>query len=232
MKKKMVTICLVVALVLTAVAGGSLAYFTDKEAAENVFTTGNVDITLDEVFNEDNAKLLPGIDVTKEVKVTNVGSEDSFVRVHIAVPSMLDSGSEDQPQFAAYNNTLHFNFSKASVADGQWNWNKEADGANYPENGGNWNMYQQKVDGVLYNVYVVTYETALKNNEQTAENAIYKVFLDTKVTNKQLADIVKELGTIKVLVVAEGGQVAGFEGKPYEALNTQFGVPGTYNPWE
>ena len=34
----------------------------------------------------------------------------------------------------------------------------------------------------------------------------------------------------KILVVAEGGQVDGFT-DPYEALNTQFGVPGTYNPF-
>ena len=231
MKKKITAIALVICLMAVAIVGGSLAYFTDNDSATNVFTTGNVDIDLNEVFDPENAKLLPGIDVQKEVKVTNVGSENAFVRVHIAIPSMLDSGSEDEPQFAAYNNTLHFNMSSASTADGLWNWNKSADGANYPENGGNWNMYQETVDGVLYNVYVVTYETALANGQQTAENAIYKVYFDTKVTNELVTEILDELGEIKILVVAEGAQVAGFEGKAYEALNTQFGVPGTYNPF-
>ena len=232
MKKKILALCLVVALAATAVVGGTLAYFTDTDDATNVFTTGNVDIELNEVFDEENAKLMPGIDIQKEIKVTNVGSENAFVRVHIAFPSMLDSGSEDEPQFAAYNNTLHWNFALASTADGLWNWNADADGAGYPGNGGTWNMYQQEVDGILYNVYVVTYETALAENAQTADNAIYKVYLDTKVTNEQMAEITKELGANpKILVVAEGAQEAGFEGKPYEALNTQFGVPGTYNPW-
>ena len=64
------------------------------------------------------------------------------------------------------------------------------------------------------------------------DNAIYKVYLDTKVTNEMMSEIIKELGeNPQILVVAEGAQEAGFEGEPYEALNTQFGVPGTYNPW-
>lgn len=46
MKKKIVTICLVVALAATAVLGATLAYFTDKEEAANTFTVGGVDITL------------------------------------------------------------------------------------------------------------------------------------------------------------------------------------------
>ena len=232
MKKKILAMCLCVAMLAIAIVGGTLAYFTDTDAETNVFTTGNVVIDLIETFDKENAKLMPGIDIQKEVTVKNTGTENAFVRVHIAIPSMLDSGSEDQPQFAAYNNTLHWNFTLASTADGLWNWNADADGAGYPGNGGTWNMYQQEVDGILYNVYVVTYETALAANAETADKAITKVYLDTGVTNEMMNGIIKELGkTPKILVVAEGAQEAGFEGKPYEALNTQFGVPGTYNPW-
>lgn len=226
--KKILALCLVVILAATAVTGATLAYFTDTDEATNVFTTGNVDITLDEEFDPDDAKLLPGIDVTKEIDVTNAGSEDAYVRVHIAIPAILDSGSEDQPQYAAYNNTLHFNFSWASVEDGLWNWNSNKDGANYPGNGGTWNAYQETVDGILYNVYVITYETALEAKEQTAEPAMYKVFLDTAVTNEMMEGILDALGEIQILVVAEGGQAAGFD-NAYDALNTQFGVPGTYS---
>lgn len=232
MKKKILSLCLVLALAATAVVGGTLAYFTDTDDATNIFTTGDVEIELNEVFDAENAKLMPGIDIQKEIKVTNIGSENAFVRLHIAFPSMLDSGSEDEPQFAAYNNTLHWNFTLASTADGLWNWNADADGEGYPGNGGAWNMYQQVVDNILYNVYVVTYETALDAGAQTADNAITKVYLDTDVTNEMMSEIIEELGVKpQILVVAEGAQEAGFEGKPYEALNTQFGVPGSYNPW-
>ena len=45
-KKKIITLCLVVCLIVTAVAGVSLAYFTDTDSAENTFTLGNVKIKL------------------------------------------------------------------------------------------------------------------------------------------------------------------------------------------
>ena len=46
MKKKILALCLVVALAATAVIGGTLAYFTDTDAETNVFVVGNVDIDL------------------------------------------------------------------------------------------------------------------------------------------------------------------------------------------
>lgn len=227
MKKRILLTGLLVVLVAALSVGLTMAYLQDSETKTNTFTVGNVDITLNEVFKQD-AKLLPGIDVEKAVDVTNVGSEDAYVRVHIAVPSMLDSGSEDEPEFAAYNNTLHWNFTGASLADGLWNWNADVNGANYPGNGGAWNMYPATIDGVLYNVYVATYETALAQGETTAQKAITKVYLDTKVTNEDLAAINAKIGQIKVLVAAEGVQAAGFT-NAYEALNKAFGVPGTYD---
>jgi len=48
MKKKILTICLVVALAATAVIGGTLAYFTDTDSAKNVMTTGSIDIVQNE----------------------------------------------------------------------------------------------------------------------------------------------------------------------------------------
>ena len=58
-----------------------------------------------------------------------------------------------------------------------------------------------------------------------------KVYLDKNVTNEMMSEIVEALGeNPKIYVVAEGGQIAGFE-DAYTALNTQFGVPGTYNPF-
>lgn len=237
-KRKIMMLALSLCMVAILAVGGTLAYFTDTDKATNVFTVGKVDITLNENFpanydsNGDGAndthRLFPGVDVTKEVKVTNnTGSEKAYVRVHIAIPSMLDSGSEDEPQFAAYNNTLHFNFTAAGYAEGQWNWNKNKDGANYPGNGGSWNEYQTTIDNKSYNVYVVTYETALTAGQQTTQPAITKVYLDTNVTNEMVTEISKTLGNEwKIYVVAEGAQAEGFD-NAYDALNTAFGTPGT-----
>ena len=46
MKKKLIAISLVVAMLAVAVIGGSLAYFTDTKSAENTFTAGGVKINL------------------------------------------------------------------------------------------------------------------------------------------------------------------------------------------
>ncbi len=223
MKKKIISLCLVIALAATAIVGGTLAYFTDTDAATNTFTTGNVDIDLVENFEQDS-KLMPGIDVAKEVWVENLGSEDAYVRVHIAIPQLLDDGADT---FDASANLLHFNYGKDSIGEGKWDWSKAADDDKFE---GNWNYYETTIDGVVYNVYVVTYTAALATGEKTV-NAMNKVYMDIGVTNEDIVELNEALGTTwKILVIAEGGQIEGFE-NAYDALNTQFGVPGTYNPW-
>lgn len=47
-KKKIVSLCLAAVLVVMAIAGATVAYFTDTKTADNTFTMGNVKITLDE----------------------------------------------------------------------------------------------------------------------------------------------------------------------------------------
>ena len=242
MKKKILAICLVAILVITAITGASLAYLTDNEVAKNTFTYGNVDIRLDEEFVQ-GSKLLPGIDVSKTVNVTNIGSEDAYVRVHIAIPQYLDSGN---PEFAAYDNLLHWNFSKASVADKYWNWNANVTDEGYnaempgwPGNGGNWNFYTVQIDGIWYNVYVATYETALagatetnKDGETTAFPAIYKVYLDAKLDNADMAKIDEALGGKEwnVYVAAEAVQAAGFA-NAYEAFEAATGEGNLSIDW-
>ena len=46
MKKKIIAISLIVAMLAVAIIGGSLAYFTDTDAATNTCTVGNVEIDL------------------------------------------------------------------------------------------------------------------------------------------------------------------------------------------
>ena len=233
MKKKIVALCLCVALAVVAIGGATLAYFTDTDKADNVFTTGKVDISLVENF-EQNAKLLPVTGsaqqgtlkngVQKEIAVmVEAGSEDTYVRVHIAIPSVLDDGD---PRFAAKNNVLHFNYDPNSIGEGKWDWSKTT-GAPYE---GNWNYYETTIDGIKYNVYVVTYGTALKAGETTSDYAMHQVYLDSKVTSADMEKIDTALnGKWQIKVIAEGCQAAGFS-DAYAALNASFGVPGSYTP--
>ena len=48
MKKKILALVLCVAMLAIALVGGTLAYFTDTDAAQNVMAVGNVAIVQDE----------------------------------------------------------------------------------------------------------------------------------------------------------------------------------------
>lgn len=164
--KKIIAFLLVVSLTATIAIGGTLAYLTDRDSEANVFTVGNVEIDLEEDF-EQGAELIPGVNIEKKPTVTNVGPNDAWVWVEIAIPSALNNTT------SASNNALHFNMSAESVADGLWNW---WDGADYSEDA--YYIRNETIDEVEYDVYVVQYETALKAGETTAEPVIYKVYLD------------------------------------------------------
>ena len=89
MKRKLFAMCLVAALAATAVIGGTLAYFTDSDAAENTFTVGNVDIALTEPDWEAEGKaeaetVYPGESLAKDPTVENVGANPCFVRVSVS----------------------------------------------------------------------------------------------------------------------------------------------------
>lgn len=89
MKKKFFALALVACLAVTAVAGASLAYFTDKtETADNVFTVGNVKIQLTEPNwdadgSQDAPEVYPGEALAKDPTVTNIGANPCFVRVKV-----------------------------------------------------------------------------------------------------------------------------------------------------
>ena len=55
MKKKITAIVLVIAMIAIAVAGGTLAYFTDTDADVNTMVSGNIKIRQDEWMREKDA---------------------------------------------------------------------------------------------------------------------------------------------------------------------------------
>lgn len=207
MKKKIITICLVIALAATAIVGASLAYFTDTDDKTNVFTVGKVDIDLNDEF-EQNSPLFPAVveedgtinnAVDKVVSVTN-NEEDAYVRVHIAVPADIDDLIG-----LWYDN-----------ADG-WDWvgDTRVD-------------YTTTIDGVEYNVVCLTYSEILEADETTT-NVFEWVTLDSSATNEDVAAF-NEAG-LNIIIIAEGAQAAGFD-NAYDALEAAFGTPSAAkNPW-
>ena len=85
MKKKIITSCLVVALLVLGIAGASLAYFTDTDAKDNTFTVGNVNIKLTEPSWTAPETAAPGVAYAKDPTVTNIGANEAYVRVDVTV---------------------------------------------------------------------------------------------------------------------------------------------------
>lgn len=180
MKKKIITLCLVVALAATAIIGGTLAYFTDTDEATNTFTTGNVKIQLEEKnadgtdFTQDQ-KLLPGSktenNVPKIVTVKNTGSEDAYMWIEVWVPAALDDGDDNSPTAPGLGNSLHFNYGDP-VTETKATF-----------------LGSKEIDGVSYNGYVhfVKGDTAKKAGESTVA-LLNNVYMDKKVSQCENAE--------------------------------------------
>lgn len=138
-KKSLALIATAVMLVAVLVVGGTLAYFTDTDDAENVFTVGGVKISLIEQqkganglvdFEQDKA-LVPGTSsdgnaVSKIVTVKNSGANDAWVWVDMLIPSaLLNSENPTNQSF----NALHYNEYGAFSQD-YWNSPKYGISAN------------------------------------------------------------------------------------------------------
>ncbi|MBE5801327.1 MAG: hypothetical protein E7319_03470 [Clostridiales bacterium] len=82
---------LILALVLSVAmaTGGTLAFLTDRDTVENTFTMGNVDIEVEEEYEQDSP-LLPGVEVEKKAGVKNVHkSSEAWVWMTVSVPEGL-----------------------------------------------------------------------------------------------------------------------------------------------
>ena len=77
-KKKIFMLAIAACLLVLSIAGTSLAYFTDVDTKTNVFTSGNVDITLN--YDDEETRLYPGQTYAdKAASIENVGTEKAYV---------------------------------------------------------------------------------------------------------------------------------------------------------
>ena len=253
MKKKILTICLIVALAATAIIGGTLAYFTDTAEATNTFTAGGVKIALiEQQRNADHSALetftqnkvlmpivgsaqgeqetvggvkLPTAEnyVDKIMTIKNTGASAAYVRIFVAVPTALQNGQT--PNAPRYD-VLHWNFNGDSCAEGEWT--DEIVVAN-PIN----------INGVDYKIYSRTYTTALKAGEVTATPAYIGFYLDKTVDMNADGDYTVDWGNgpevinydlsegVEIPVFAQAIQADGFDSA--EAAFAASGLPA--NPW-
>ena len=199
--KKVIAIVLLVALVSAISIGATLAYLTDRDSEVNVFTIGDVTIDLKEEFDEENAVLIPGVKIEKKPTITNTGKNDAWVWLTFAIPAALDVNTPGS-DVGSIDNVIHWNFKAATTegyvtedkvqkaieegfltdptltADKILSENMTWDVMNSIAAGNN--VFQQEIEGVLCNVYVMLYNKALKPGETTLPN-IEQVYLDANV---------------------------------------------------
>lgn len=87
-KNKMTKPLLICGAAGLLVLGGTTAYLTDYDHAVNEFTVGKVDIKLEEPEwkPDENTKITPNDEIKKDPKIVNVGINDAFVYLQVAVP--------------------------------------------------------------------------------------------------------------------------------------------------
>lgn len=195
MKKKLTVIAVIVA-VLALLVTGSLAYFTSKDTATNVFTIGSVKAEIYEnnlPTDSDTFEfgtLLPVADdataadddhyADKVVTVKNTGINDAYVRVHVAIPTAL----------------VHY----LCLDMDESGWTRQADST-------------ATVEGVDYTVYTYDYNAAVVAGDFTAE-LLKGVYLSDAVDVAENAD-----GHLEFILrnengekVADSGYVAHYKG--------------------
>ncbi|MBR2879628.1 MAG: hypothetical protein IKC02_03040, partial [Oscillospiraceae bacterium] len=97
-KKRLIVLVLVLALLVGATVGGTIAWLvTETAPIVNTFTVGDINITLEETTpalteGEREAKMVPGLEIDKDPKVTVLGgSEDCWLFVKVEESTNLDS---------------------------------------------------------------------------------------------------------------------------------------------
>ena len=207
MKKKILALCLVVVLAVTAVTGATLAYFTDTEAANNVFTIDNIDIQLNEKFDEENAHVVPGANIEKNASIKNIGTTDAYVRMLIACEDTKDVGAATYFQVNEPYGTDRMVKSPTPTLDRLTSLTTGSD----------WLQIKNKTTGTVYTVKAVTVSEALAAN---AEELILKSVTIKNTADNAWAAIVGE--KYEVMVLAQAAQI--IEGKDAnQCIDTSYG---------
>lgn len=207
-KRKTLLVAMALSMVAILAAGATLAYFTAEDEVKNVFTMGNVDISLDEApvvktddkwtADEEAARvktneykdIYPGAVLPKDPTVHNDGSYEAYVRAKVVVDFNKLAGLQADKQL--------FN---GETADAELLSIVDIDTAN-------WTFETYAVD---FESRTVTYTYTL--NEALAADTDAKLFskvtIPTALTNEEVEAYGLQNFTIDVL--AEAIQTFGFE---------------------
>ncbi|NCB92338.1 MAG: hypothetical protein EOM40_07155 [Clostridia bacterium] len=255
MKKKITVIALLGILFLSNISKSTLAYLTDAEGVTNHFTAkveetepeAKIDITLPTEYGSGYLVPVSGIrdDGTYANSIKNKvwvqcesDSDPVYVRVHVAIPAILDTPGDHEntgkilpiDKFGNKNVLIDkyslfcFDHDTEAGYNDEWKWLDD------PATHKPTYVYKD-TGGMDYNIYVAVYKKVLQTDTKTTYPFIRSVYLEDAVTNGDLWDknygIAEVYGDIfSVVCRAEAVAITGFT-DPETALTTAFGTPGT-----
>ena len=207
MKKKITAIFLCVALVAIAIAGASLAYFTDTKTANNTFTMGDVKIKLDEkdIKNPEGDRVTsntydvyPGLVVDKDPTVHNTGKNGAWVRATVTIENGMNwlglyyDNVWTPPQEAAFTALINDTLGEGwELVD----YNYDMSGPNHPTS-----------DFVA----TLKYTGILAAGESTSA-MFSEIAFPAKMTGSDVTTRIAQDGKFGINVIAEAIQADGFD---------------------
>lgn len=207
--KKVLAFVIAIALVAAITIGGTLAYLTDRDAEVNVFTVGNVEIEVEENFNQ-GEELMPGVSVTKEVTIKNTGASEAWIWYCYAVP-VLPNNLGDMIEV-----------------------NHESLGADWVELR---TPYTMTIEGETYNVYTVGWNAVVAPDASTGmgmTKVTLNQWIDFNVNDGNWYHVyggnttqVMDVDNARVYVTGYAIQAAGIDTltDAYYLFNQQWGNP-------
>lgn len=209
MKKKILALCLVLALAVTAIGGATLAYFTDTDDATNEFTVGNVEIDLtepkwDEQGSKDAPEVYPGEPLAKDPTVENIGKNPCFVRVSV---SNLNQFVEKYGEDAMI--TLRTDYEDGKLGDG---WVKHTDGYYYYTKP----LVVKGTEGEAWNAGLVSKTDALFD----------QIVMPTQLTNNAEAEAIEVIAQAVQAQGAKAPNWAAVKGMSVEEIAAWFTTCG------
>ena len=233
MKKKVFALMICISMMAVAVMGGTLAYFSDTDARQNVMTTGKIDIVQLEQQRDgssmvdfvQNKPLMPMVDTRADSgdPVVNGYFDPAMKNVVdkiITVRNEAAAGAVNQDAYVrtilAFETGTEYAAGTSDVLrDGKTIFNT------YIGTLGDFEMLDRDtviVNGVQYVLAVKLYEDALAPQEISTPS-LKQLFLSPEANNEVNILFGDEY---TVLALSQATQTAGF-GSAEEALNTVFG---------
>lgn len=200
MKKKVLSIILVVCLLATALVSGTLAYFTDDEQVTNTMVIGNVEINIEELAYVDGAYKSFEND---EFTLYPIEDEKGIISYNKMVYTFNTSKSKDD----AYIRTIVLFECNDDIEDGIVSLRYSNDTTSSKIVAEN---IKVTIDDEKYNavVFVAADEKPIAVDKSL--NTLVSVWMDKNVTSKQIKGWGED-GKVDIKVLSQGIQAEGLD---------------------